>query len=95
MYDSSGQIKGDEILVNTYTKGDQKNAYITSLSDGGFLVVWESATVDGLGYDIFGQIFDEDGTKVSAEFKVNDYDEEDQTEPFATGLVGGGYIVVW
>jgi hypothetical protein len=43
--------------VNTWTTDNQWNPSITSLSNGGFVVVWESAYQDGSGFGVYGRMF--------------------------------------
>jgi hypothetical protein len=43
--------------VNTWTTDDQWLPRITSLSNGGFVVVWESDWQDGDGSGVYGRIF--------------------------------------
>jgi len=56
-YDSTGAAVGSEIQVNTALTGDQKNASVTALSDGGFVVSYETKTGD----DLIFQRFDSSG----------------------------------
>ena len=51
-----------EFQVNTYTKNDQSNPSVTSLSDGGFVVTWESWGQDYEQYGIYAQLYDSSGT---------------------------------
>jgi hypothetical protein len=46
-----------EFQVNTWTADSQGLPSITSLSNGGFVVVWESYGQDGSGYGVYGRIF--------------------------------------
>ena len=70
---------GDLFQVNTYTSSNQYNPgansgeALASLSDGGFVKVWESYNQDGDGgyYNIYGQQFDASGNTVGDEFMVN------------------------
>jgi len=100
IYDASGNTVGSEIQINTGTDNNQENADITALSDGGFVVVWESnATTgsgdDGSGEGVFAQRFDSSGTKVGSEFQVNTTTSGDQRDPSITTLSDGGYLIVW
>jgi hypothetical protein len=46
-----------EFQVNTWTTDYQGSPSITSLFDGGFVVVWQSLRQDGPGFGVFGRIF--------------------------------------
>ncbi len=61
-YDSDGVRLGEEFLVNSYTQGMQDLPSVTALTDGGFVIVWESEGQDGSGWGIYGQRYNADGT---------------------------------
>jgi hypothetical protein len=63
VYNVDRTKKGGEFLVTTYTTGYQGNPSIAGLNDGGFVVSWQS-NGDGSDYGIFGQRFDQNGTKI-------------------------------
>ncbi|APZ93269.1 PKD domain-containing protein [Fuerstiella marisgermanici] len=89
-YDASGVAVGGEFRVNTTTAGDQKNQEVTSLSDGGYVVVWDEA---GVG-EIRGQRYNSSGVAVGGEFTAT----TSRITPFlaaVTGLADGGFVVGW
>ena len=94
-YDSFGNTVGNEFRVNTYTVDIQANSSITSLSDGGFVVVWQSNGQDGSDYGIYAQRYDGSGNRVGDEFQVNTYTANNQEKPSITSLSDGGFVVVW
>ncbi|MCU9840519.1 hypothetical protein OEZ49_22480 [Ruegeria sp. WL0004] len=94
-YDASGNKIGVEFQVNNYTDGDQTNPAVNELSEGGFVVVWQSSLQDGDGMGVFGQRYDASGNKAGAEFQVNNYAVDDQEDPAIIGLVGGGFVAIW
>ena len=94
-YDSAGNPVGSEFLVNTYTADEQKNATVSALEDGGFVVVWESTDQDGDRKGVYGQRYDSAGNPVGSEFLVNTYTADDQDTPVVAGLSNGGFVVVW
>jgi Ca2+-binding RTX toxin-like protein len=94
-YDASGSTIGSEFRINTYTSSDQKLPSIAALSNGGFVVVWESNGQDGSGRGIYGQTYDSSGSAVGGEFLVNTTTSSEQREPWVTGLNGGGFVVTW
>jgi hypothetical protein len=81
--------------VNTWTTGYQDGPSITSLPDGGFVVVWESFPQDGSSWGVYGQRFDSNGNKVGSEFQVNTWTTDYQGVPSITSLSNGGFVVVW
>lgn len=60
-YDTSGAPQGSEFRVNTYQANNQRNASITALDDGGFVVSWESDGQDGSDSGIYAQRYDANG----------------------------------
>jgi len=52
-----GTAASDELLVNTFTAGDQGNPSVAATPDGRFLVAWQSAAQDGSGLGVYGQLF--------------------------------------
>jgi len=94
-YNSDMSLKGEEFRVNSFTSNDQQNPSISTLSDGGFIVVWESALQDGSGWGIFAQAFKPDFTLRGEEFQVNTYAGATQWRPSVCSLVDGRVIIVW
>jgi len=84
-----------DVQVNSYTAGDQSEAAVTSLSDGGFVVTWTSSGQDGSVAGVYGQRYAEDGTAIGYEFKVNTYTTSDQFRSSVTSLSDGGFVVTW
>ncbi len=86
---------GDEFQINTFTAGQQQNPCVAALSDGGFVVVWQSFGQDGDSYGVYGQRYDAAGNPVGNEFQVNTYSTDDQETPSVTALLDGGFVVTW
>lgn len=95
IFDKSGAKQGIEFQVNTYNENDQSASAVAGLSDGGFIVCWQSWRPGGLGYDIFGQLYNASGAKVGREFQINSTSVSDQENPCVAGLPNGGYVVCW
>ncbi|WP_421781244.1 hypothetical protein [Kiloniella litopenaei] len=89
-YAVDGSLVGTETLVNTHTSGQQGNPAITSLTNGGYVIVWESS-----GQEIHLQEFAADGTKVGVNTQVNTYTTASQDSPSISALPNGGYVVAW
>jgi len=94
-YDANGDPVGGEFQVNSESEGDQQNAQVTALADGGYVVVWESEDQDGSGDGVYGQRYDANGDPVGGEFQANTTTSSDQGDPHVTALDDGGYVVVW
>ena len=80
--------------INTWTVNDQKNPSIASLSDGNFVVVWQSNLQNGSNYGIYGQIFYSNGAKKGNEFSVNNYTHLNQVNPKVATSSSGKFMVV-
>jgi Ca2+-binding RTX toxin-like protein len=66
LYNASGVAQGNEFKINTYTSEGQAAPSVASLSDGGFIVTWESNGQDGSSTGIYGQRFDSNRNPVSS-----------------------------
>ncbi len=55
-FDANGERIGSEFLVNTFADGDQLNPAITTLSDGKYVIAWDSPQ-DADGRGVYAQIF--------------------------------------
>ena len=93
-FDANGKALGSEFQVNTYTFNRQSSPSIAELSDGGFVVAWESLGQNGNGYDIFAQRYDATGVTQGHEFQVNTYTDNGRF-PSITTLMDGGFVVAW
>lgn len=86
-----------EILVNTTTAGSQAYESVTSLSGGGFVVVWQDDSMtggDSSGSAIRGQVFNAAGVKTGGEFLVNTVTTGGQFAP-SVDEIPGGFAVAW
>ncbi|RED51620.1 tandem-95 repeat protein [Aestuariispira insulae] len=97
MFNADGIKTGGEFLVNSYETYAQDMPDITALSDGGFVVVWQSNDQNGSSNakDVYLQRYDADGNKVGDETLVNTDLPSDDQDPQVTGLANGSYVVTW
>jgi len=93
LYGADGSPTTGEFLVNTTTTGGQYSPEVAALSDGGYVIAWSSAGVDGMG--IFAQRYDADGNTVGGETLINSETADHQEGPMAAGLADGGYVIAW
>lgn len=93
-YDANGVKVGVETRINTTSTGEQDGPTITSLTDGGYMAVWEGNGV-GDTYGIFAQRFNSAGVKVGGETRINSTTSGFQQDPVVTVLANGGYVVAW
>jgi Ca2+-binding RTX toxin-like protein len=94
-YNADGTANGAEFQINTYTSGNQTNSSVTSLSDGGFIVTWDSDGQDGDDAGIYGQRYNADGTTNGTEFHVSTSTADNQEFPSISSLSDGGFVVTW
>jgi hypothetical protein len=97
LFSGAGVAIGSEFRVNTRGTADQINSNVTALSDGGFVVAWQTtdSTQDGLGHAIKAQRYDAGGTAVGAEFLVNPIGTNAESKPNVIGLANGGFLATW
>ncbi len=103
MYDASGAPATGEFQVNSFAAGQQLPHETTPLSDGGFLVTWQSFGPDGSDFAVVAQRFDSGGNAVSRngatvgadEYLVNNVTSAFQGEPAVTQLANGNVIFTW
>ena len=86
---------GAEFRVNTATAQSQYDPSVAALSNGGFVVTWRSDDQDTSASGIYAQRYSADGTKAGDEFLVNSMTANDQIQPSALGIAGGGFVITW
>ena len=94
-FDFSGNKRGNEFQVNTFTEEDQAEPAVASLQGGGFVICWQSDFQDGSDNGIFGQMFDASGNKKGSEFQVNTHTDYFQRYSAVVSLQYGGFIICW
>jgi hypothetical protein len=91
LFDASGAKLGAEFLVNTGTASSQFTPNVANLTNGGFVITWD----DWSTFDMKGQTYDANGTRVGSEFTVNTQTSGFQEYGDVTGLAGGGFVATW
>lgn len=94
-YTSSGSTSGSDVRVNTTTEHDQSQPSVTAFSDGGYAVLWTSASQDGSGKGVYAQVYKSTGAKANVEFLVNTTTNGDQSQPAAAGASSGTFMAAW
>jgi hypothetical protein len=94
-YTSTGVKSGAEFRVNTTTVGDQSLPAAAGLSDGGFVIAWQSNLQDGSGLGVYAQRFRSTGVKNGGETRTNTMTVNDQWQPQVSAFGDGGFVVVW
>jgi len=92
LFSSDGTPEGDEFKVSTQTQWPvHLRPAVSSLTDGGFVIVWEYDAV----HTFLGQIYDTNGNKVGAEITVSKFNQLDNGNCDVSFLPGGGFLAVW
>ncbi|WP_441276863.1 T1SS-143 repeat domain-containing protein [Tardiphaga sp. 172_B4_N1_3] len=95
IYTSNGTKVGGEFRVNSNTASYQFSSSVGALSDGGFVVAWNSGSG---AFTVQAQRYDAAGVKIGGEFQVAAQTTGiggSQDTPSVVGLKGGGFLVVW
>ncbi len=92
-FDAAGDPAGSETRVNTGTAFNQSGSSVSALSDGGYVVTWQSSDADGFG--VFSQRYNAAGVAQGSETQVNTTTAASQDAPSVAALAGGGYVVTW
>ena len=96
MFDSAGQPVGGQFLVNTYTLSHQMRPAIATLSDGSFVIAWEShSQATETDFGLWAQRFDSAGGRIGSEFRIPNITAGDQGEVEIASLNSGGFVVSW
>ena len=96
-FDASGEPLGGEIPVNTTTPEFQDSPAITFVSNGDFVIAWDSTRAGGptAGSRIYARRFDSSGDPLSGEIPVNVTEATFETEPAISPDAEGGFTVAW
>jgi hypothetical protein len=74
--------------------GDDGDANVTSLADGGWLVTWSGLPDLGTTFYVYQQRYNRNGGRVGPKTKVNVSDGQHYASS-AAGLLDGGWVVAW
>jgi len=99
---TNGAKVGAEVLVNQFTTYNQRTPAIAALATGKFVVVWVSEQERSVGstngtpasVDIYGRIYNADGTSVGSEFLINS-NFNVCANPSVVGAADGSFAVAW
>ncbi|MSR12984.1 MAG: hypothetical protein EXR86_00135 [Gammaproteobacteria bacterium] len=82
-----------ESQVTTYTPAEQTYPTVATLTDGSYVVAWNSDDQDGNQEGVYVQRFTAQGLALGAEFRVNSLTNGIQNYPQLASLSDGGYVV--
>ena len=94
-YDARGNKVGGEQRVNTHTQRHQTEPRVQGLSNGGYVITWQSELQDGSHYGTYAQFYSAGGQRVGAELRVNNYTNSNQYHPRVKELNDGSVLFVW
>jgi Ca2+-binding RTX toxin-like protein len=97
VFDAAGHKVGGQFIVNTTTIGNQDDAYVVPLGDGGFLVTWTDASYPGpLGVwrAVKAQAYTAGGAPNGGEFTVDSFNSL-HDDPTLAWLGGDTVLAVW
>lgn len=94
LFDDNGNKIGVEFVVNSYTHSPQSYASVTALSDGDFIIIWQSDGQNNGSNGIYGQRFNDDGSRQGEEFLINELSGS-AMNPSVEALPNGGFIVTY
>ncbi|MCQ8119922.1 DUF4347 domain-containing protein, partial [Methylomonas rosea] len=90
---------GNDLNVSTTATNDQLAPAVTTLSNGNFVAVWQSAGQDGEASDkngIYGQIYDATGAAVGGEFAITAAGNGiNEISPVVSALDNGRFAVAY
>lgn len=86
---------GGEFPINSHSFGDQNFPHVSGLSDGSFVVVWDSIGQDGDESGVFGRLFGPDGQPVTSDFQVNSTSIGSQGGARVATASDGTFLIVW
>lgn len=93
---AAGSPLDGDFQVNTWTAGHQYGPAVAAGVDGGFLVVWSSATAQNdVDWAVMAREFDELGSASASELQVNTFTPATQAVARVAAGHGGEYAVVW
>jgi len=97
-FSAAGTALTDEFLVDTTTSGVQDNSDIAMDDSGNFVIVWDGngdqpGETDGSG--VFLQRFDNSGTRLGTETRVNEFTANGQSDATIAMNGAGDFVVVF
>ena len=96
MFDSLGNPITAQFTVNQHLGPHQKRPDVAALSNGGFIVVWESFMQDSSGYGVYFRRYDSLGFPIDdAEEQANVESASTQFQATVVGIPTGGWVIAW
>jgi len=87
--------KAAEFQANQFVTSHQSLAAVARLTDGGFVVAWQSLGQNGDLEEVYARRYDAAGLPVGNEFHVSVTEARGRQLPAVAGLANGGFVIVW
>src|SRR5262249_33025102 len=84
-----------DVRINTTTSNWQYQPSVARDAFGNTVIVWTSLSQDGSGDGVYARVYDEYGTALTSEFRVNQYTTSAQNYPDVAMDANGDFVVVW
>ncbi|WP_239231470.1 DUF4347 domain-containing protein, partial [Comamonas aquatica] len=95
VFNNAGTATSSLLSVNT-AAGAVGSPMVAVLTDGSFVVSWNSADTDGSGTGVSGRRFSSDGTPIDAtQFQINQLRYGDQNYAVVAALDSGRFAAAW
>lgn len=97
-FDAAGNKTGSEFRINTTTAYSQARPRVKYMSDGKFIVTWESFKQDNetmSDYSAYMRLFNTDASPATPEIRVNTYTKDYQWLSDLTVFDDNTFAVVW
>jgi hypothetical protein len=85
----------DEFQVNSSHGWTDESPSAAGLSNGGYVVAWDSSDLLYTTVDTYGRVFDSQGRPVGGDFRLNQTTTNNQKNSALAGLSRGGFAAVW
>jgi hypothetical protein len=95
LFDPAGTALTGEFVVNQYTNSYQGSPSVAMDARGSFTVTWRSSFQDGSDLGVYAREYDEAGSPLGAEFRVNTYTTDGQRVPAVASNLDGDFVVTW
>lgn len=97
IFNQNGQAVADEFLVNFDVVDLQQNPAVTALSNGSFVITYETSNVlqDFQGKAILAAVYTADGATINSQLLMNFETHFDQYKPSIAALADGKFIITW
>lgn len=92
---AGSETRANSTTVNNQYTEREATQPVAADADGDFVVVWVSDSQDGSGSGVYAQLFNADGSKRGAEFRVNTTTIGDQRHANVAMDADGDFVVTW